>query len=75
MHFLKFYYKLNTAVEITKKSKTDTVSAIVVRSGEAIIAGSSFNFLAKIGNIHPQSFASITVKINVNETTKAIFTS
>lgn len=66
---------LKTSVAMLKNINTDNVSTIVVISGAAIIAGSSFNFFAIIGNIHPNSFAIITVQISVTPTTKAIFAS
>ena len=69
------FYKPNTIVEIVKNKRTDTVSTTVVRSGDAISAGSNFNFLAKIGKIPPSCFAKITVTINVNDTVNAIFAS
>ena len=62
----------NIATAIWKNSKTEQVSDTVVISGAAIIAGSSFNFLASIGRIPPSSFAKITVPINVNDTVNAI---
>ena len=55
--------------------KTEHASTIVVISGEAIIAGSSFNFLANIGIVHPRSLAIITVQIRVKATTIDIFKS
>ena len=71
----RFFYNPRIAVAILKNIKTEQASTIVVISGEAIIAGSSFSFFASIGIVHPKSFAIITVKINVKATTKEIFKS
>ena len=44
-------------------------------NGDAIIAGSNFNFLASIGRAHPNVFANTTVPISVNPKTIASFIS
>ena len=54
-----------------KNSSTEHVSTIVVISGAAIIAGSSFSFLAAIGSIHPSSLAITTTPAIVKLTTSA----
>ena len=61
--------KINTAK--LKYTKTEQVSTIVVINGEAIIAGSNFNFLASIGKIQPKDLASIATIIRVSPTTTA----
>lgn len=53
-------------VATLKNISTEHVSTIVVISGDAISAGSSFKTLANNGKQHPINFASITVSIKVN---------
>ena len=43
----------------------EQVSTTVVISGDAISAGSSFNFFASSGKLQPSAFDSITVIISV----------
>ena len=44
---------------------------MVVMSGDAIMAGSSFKIFARMGRIQPSDFAMQMVSINVPETTSA----
>ena len=57
-------------VATAKYNRIDPASTKVVISGEAIIAGSNFNFLANIGIEHPRSLAKNTVPIKLMPVTK-----
>jgi hypothetical protein len=63
----------NKLTAILKYINNDTASTIVVINGLAITAGSNFNFFAIIGREHPITLATHTVKINVEQTTRATF--
>lgn len=80
--FLYFYWQRTSnfhiwiskiTIEILKKTNVVQVSTIVVISGAAIIAGSSFSFFAAIGSIHPISLDIITVEIIAKLTVTASF--
>ena len=49
----------------------EKASVMVVISGEAIIAGSSFKIFAKMGKMQPNDLAMQMVSIKVPETTSA----
>lgn len=62
------------AVAILKNTNNDRASTIVVINGLAITAGSNPNFEATTGKIQPTSFATMTVKNKVKQTTNATMT-
>ncbi len=63
----------NNKVAIVKNKINEPASTMVVIIGLAIIAGSSFIFLAAIGSIPPIILANITVKNKVTQTVIATF--
>lgn len=66
---LLYNYIPITSTATLKNTKIEHMSTIVVINGAAIIAGSSFSFLAAIGNIPPTSLEITAVAIMVAPTT------